>query len=446
MKHVLLLGAGRSAVYLIDFLIRQAASQTWQVTIADLDTEHVRTRLTESALIHLVNLDIHNQENLIAQVQLVDLVISMLPASFHLPVAKICLAYKKHFLTASYVTPELRALHEAVKQKNLLFLMEMGLDPGVDHLSAMATIASIRERGGELVAFKSYTGGLVAPESDTNPWHYKISWNPRNVVLAGQGTARYLQKGKLKYIPYHQLFHRTEQMMVPGLGMLEGYANRDSLVYRTAYGLEAIPTMLRGTLRWPGFCAAWHQLVKLGLTDDSYVIPESAHTTYAQWLESYLPVTIHTNLEARLAAFLDLPVESPEIAAVRYLGLLADEKIHKPAATPAQILEQRLVQKLKLAPTDKDLVVMQHEFTFLLNQEKRCLKSALVVKGQDATYTAMARTVGLPLAFAAELMLENKINSTGVHIPVLPELYQPILARLNNNGLTFTEQEEILKN
>jgi saccharopine dehydrogenase-like NADP-dependent oxidoreductase len=309
----------------------------------------------------------------------------------------------------------------------------------------METIARIRERGGALLSFKSYTGGLIAPESDTNPWHYKISWNPRNVVLAGKGTATFLQNGKLKYIPYSQLFRRTEKINVPDLGELEGYANRDSLHYRAAYGLEQIPTLLRGTLRWPGFCRAWHQLIQLGLTDDQYIVPQSDCITYTQWLESYLPHSSEENLflEKRLAAYLNIPEDSQEIKAIGYLGLLEDEKILVSEATPAQILEQRLIQKLKLEPSDQDLIVMQHEFEFFLKKEKRLLKSTLVLKGQDATYTAMAKTVGMPLAFAAELILEEKLHLTGVHIPIYPELYRPILARLEQIGICFREQEEI---
>ncbi len=445
MKHILILGAGRSSVYLIDYLIAQAASQNWFVTVADLQTMPVQSRWPATPFHAFVDLDIHQQEPLAIQVQKADVVISMLPAHFHLPVAKVCLAFKRHFLTASYVSPEMQALDGAAKRQNLLFLMETGLDPGIDHLSAKATIDRIREQGGELLSFKSYTGGLVAPESDTNPWHYKISWNPRNVVLAGTGTASYLHNQAFKFIPYAQLLRRTERINVIGLGELEGYANRDSLAYRKAYGLENIPTMIRGTLRWPGFCAAWHQLVKLGLTDDSYRIPDSENTTYAQWLESYLPENDNENLavEERLAAYLKLPLNSPELEAIRFIGLLENEEIKIKEATPAQILEQCLVQKLALQPTDKDLIVMQHEFEYVLDKQNRRLKSALVLKGQDAIYTAMAQTVGMPLAFAAELILQNKITHTGVHIPVLPELYRPLLARLEKIGILFREQEEI---
>jgi saccharopine dehydrogenase-like NADP-dependent oxidoreductase len=264
------------------------------------------------------------------------------------------------------------------------------------------------------------------------------------VVLAGKGTASYLHNHAPKYIPYAQLFRRTEKINVLGLGELEGYANRDSLAYQQAYGLETISTLIRGTLRWPGFCAAWHQLVKLGLTDDRYHLPHSQNTTYAQWLESYLPEnsTENQDLPARLAAYLNLPVTSSELEAIRYLGLLEKEKIKLQAATPAQILEQRLVQKLPLQATDKDLIVMQHEFEFVMDRQKKRLKSALVLKGHDATYTAMAQTVGMPLAFAAELILQNKLILTGVHIPVLPELYRPLLARLAEIGIQFQEQEE----
>ncbi|MDQ4140309.1 MAG: saccharopine dehydrogenase NADP-binding domain-containing protein [Bacteroidota bacterium] len=445
MKHILLLGAGRSSVYLIDFLTEQAPSRNWQITIADLQTQHLQNRLNHISFISLIDIDIHNQEQLTNQVAQADLVISLLPAAFHLVVAQTCLELGKHFLTASYVTPEINALHEAARKKNLLFLMEAGLDPGIDHMSALAAITKIRKQGGELQSFKSYTGGLVAPESDSNLWHYKISWNPRNVVLAGHGTAKFLQNNLPKYIPYPQLFRRTEKIEVLGLGELEGYANRDSLSYRKAYGLESIGTLIRGTLRWPGFCSAWLQLIKLGLTDDSYTVLQSGKTTYAQWLESYLPaLSENIPLKARLADYLELPESSDEINAIRFLGLLEEEVIGLENATPAQVLENRLIQKLPLQPEDKDLVVMQHEFEYRLGQEHRRLKSALVVKGQDATYTAMAKTVGLPLGLAAELILQNKLSLTGVQIPTQPEIYEPILAGLEKLGVTFIEQEEIL--
>ncbi len=445
MKQILLLGAGRSSVYLIDYLIEQAGIQNWQVIIADLRTQHLESRLSKFSYVSLINLNIANQEHLMLLIQRTNLVISLLPAAFHLLVAKACLAVGRHFLTASYVTPEITALNEAAQQKELLFLMETGLDPGIDHLSAMAAIAKIRARGGALQSFKSFTGGLVAPASDTNPWHYKISWNPRNVVLAGQGTARYLQNNTPKYIPYVQLFRRTEKILVPGMGELEGYANRDSLAYRADYGLETISTILRGTLRWPGFCAAWLQLIKLGLTDDSYTIALAEDITYAQWLESYLPpaTSKKQSLLARLATYLELPENSAEIKALLFLGLLEEERIALNNATPAQILEQRLVQKLPLQPEDEDLIIMQHEFEFTLTTERRRLKSTLVVVGQDAIYTAMAKTVGLPLGLAATLILQNKITLTGVQIPTQPELYEPILAGLEQFGITFQEQEEV---
>ncbi|PSR53352.1 saccharopine dehydrogenase [Adhaeribacter arboris] len=445
MKQILLLGAGRSSVYLIDYLIEQAPSLNWRITIADLQTHHLQKQVEQFPFVLLVDFNIHIQEQLTVQVGQADLIISLLPAAFHLVVAQTCLDLGKHFLTASYVSPEIKALHEAAQQKGLLFLMEAGLDPGMDHMSALAAIAKIKHKGGELLAFKSYTGGLVAPESDTNPWHYKISWNPRNVVLAGQGTARFLQNKAPKYIPYPQLFRRTEKIEIIGLGELEGYANRDSLSYREAYGLESIATLIRGTLRWPGFCAAWRQLIQLGLTDDSYTLLHSGGRTYAQWLESYLPASSENlPLLTRLANYLNLPENSAEMEALQFLGLLENELINLENVTPAQILEQRLIQKLPLQPTDKDLVVMQHEFKYKLGNENRRLKSALVVIGQNATYTAMAKTVGLPLGMAARFILQNKNFLTGVHIPTHPEIYEPILAELKKLGILFTEQEELL--
>lgn len=446
MKYILLLGAGRSSVYLIDYFIAQASVLNWHLIIADWQTEHLENQLGKMAGVTLTNLNIHNQEQVSAQVRQADLVISLLPAPFHLIVAKTCLEFSRNLITASYVSPEIRKLHQAAQEKKVLFLMECGLDPGIDHMSAMTAITQIRERRGELYSFKSYAGGLVAPESDTNPWHYKISWNPRNMVLAGQGTAKYLENGNTKYIPYHQLFNRTETLTILNAGEFEAYANRDSEIYRELYGLPQILTILRGTLRRPGFCRIWLQLVRLGLTDDSYTITEAGSLTYAQWLQSYLPSTTNQNisLKEQVAAYLNTAFNSMEMKALNYLGLFENEEINLENATPAQILEKRLVQKLKLQPADKDLVVMQHEFKFTVGNQHHRLNSSLLVTGENATYTAMAKTVGLPLAIAAKLILQNKLTLTGVQIPIFPEIYDPVLAELKQYGIQLVEVEELL--
>lgn len=443
MRNILLLGAGLSAATLIQYLTKQAAQCGWLLTIADLSVDHLKEAALP-AFIKLKVLNIQQEDEVKTELEKVDLVISMLPAGFHPAVARLCLSLKKHLVTASYVSPEIREMDAAAKKAGLLFMMEAGLDPGIDHMSAMAIIQKIKNKGGEIAAFKSYTGGLIAPESDNNPWHYKFTWNPRNVVLAGQGTAKYLENNTCKYIPYHQLFNRTELLTIPALGEFDGYVNRNSLLYREPYGLQNIPTIIRGTLRRRGFCQGWHQLVQLGLTDATYTIRNSAGLTYRQFLESYLPASKpDKNWLIRLAEYLHINPGSKEMALLEWLGF-EEELIDLENATPAQILEKLLTQKWQLAPYDKDMVVMQHIFEYKLGDEKRRLTSSLVVIGEDAQQTAMAKTVGLPVGIITKLILQKQLNYAGVLIPTLADIYEPVLEELANYGITFIEEDRAL--
>jgi saccharopine dehydrogenase-like NADP-dependent oxidoreductase len=449
MKRILLLGAGRSASTLIDYLLRQAPLHDWHLTIGDVTVAHLQARLQAEPRATALVFDVHDRQQGLREVRQADLVISMLPAAFHRLVAEMCLEEGRHLITASYATPDLQALGEQARQKGLTFLMEVGLDPGIDHMSAMAMLQRLRERGARLLAFRSYTGGLVAPESDTNPWHYKFTWNPRNVVLAGQGGARFLEGGRAKFIPYHQLFRRTEPLQVAGLGAFDGYANRDSLSYRAPYGLQEVPTLLRGTLRRQGFCQAWHLLVQLGLTDDSFQIPDARELTYRQFLEAFLPAPEQEQhqeepLPVRVARYLQVAPDSPEMALLGWLGLWEDAPIGLTEGSPARILEHLLTQKWQLAPDDKDMIVMQHLFDYTLDGETRRLKATMVVQGDDAVHTAMAKTVGLPVGMAARLLLQGKVSRTGVVIPIYPELYEPILAELQTYGIDFGEEEGVM--
>ncbi|MGV3586728.1 MAG: saccharopine dehydrogenase C-terminal domain-containing protein [Adhaeribacter sp.] len=443
MPHTLLLGAGRSATVLIAYLFRQANILGWRVTVADLSVAHLPK--PEQEYLQVISLNIQDEAQLKAQMQEADLIISLLPATYHPIIARWCLNLRKNLITASYVTPEIQELHQAAKEAGLLFLMEAGLDPGIDHLSAMALLDTIRQKGGNILSYKSYTGGLIAPESDTNPWHYKFTWNPRNVVLAGQGTAKYLEDGRYKFIPYHQLFNRTEQISILDLGEFDGYANRDSLLYQEPYGLQNVQTIIRGTLRRRGYCQGWHLLVQLGLTNDFYQLPESTRLTYRQFLESYLPPTTNaqTDWVNRAAAYLNIPPASEALALLQYLEF-PEEPINLEQATPAQVLEKLLLQKWALQPQDKDMVVMQHLVTYELNEERRELKCSLVVLGEDQHQTAMAKTVGLPVGIAAKLILTGQLPYTGVVIPTHPNIYIPLLRELETYGISFVEEERTL--
>ncbi|MBC3541288.1 saccharopine dehydrogenase family protein [Rufibacter sediminis] len=443
MKKILLLGAGRSATVLIQYLLSNATAYNWEVSIGDVSVDHLAEQVQVYPQPRTFNFDVQNEAQRNAEIGAAQVVISMLPAMFHPVVAQTCLALGKHLVTASYVPPQIRELHAEAQAKGLTFLMECGLDPGIDHMSAMRIIHQIKEQGGTITSFKSFTGGLMAPESDNNPWHYKFTWNPRNVILAGQGTAKYIENGTNKYIPYPQLFRRTEAFQVEGFGAFDGYANRDSLSYREPYGLQDIPTMLRGTLRRPGYCQAWQVLVQLGLTDDSYLLEDANRMTYRQLVESFLPATLPgVSLKERVATYVGLSAEAEELRLVEWTGLLDDVPIGLEQATPAQALEKLLVQKWKLSPGDKDMIVMLHQFEYELHGELKRLTSSLVVTGDDKVHTAMAKTVGLPLGIAVKHLLEGKLHTRGVVVPLQADLYEPILAELEQYGICFTEREE----
>lgn len=432
MKNILLLGAGKSSHVLIKYLLNNAASGNWQVTVADISLEAAQSNVGSHPGGKAMALDINNEAQREAAIRGADLVISLLPPALHLFAAKDCLRFKKHLVTASYVSPEMKALHPDAVKNGLIFLNECGLDPGIDHMSAMKIIDSIHEEGGKVMEFRSYTGGLIAPESNNNPWGYKFTWNPRNVILAGQGTAKYLLDGKIKEVPYKELFLHTEKISVSHIGTLEGYPNRDSLSYISLYGLEDIATMLRGTLRYEGFCKAWNVFVQLGYTDDSLRIPDSAGLTYAALTGRLLQK--NSSVRKLLESGSDVKQK------IEWCGILSNEKVPLDNATPAQILQNLLEKKWKLEEGDKDMIVMQHRFNVQIpNSKFQKIISSLVVKGDNEVDTAMAKTVGLPLGIAAKLILGGKIKSTGVIIPVQKEIYEPVLEELKKYKIIFEE-------
>ena len=446
MKKILIFGAGRSATVLITYLLQQAAEYNWLVIVADADFDLAKQKVNNHPNGIAERVNIKHAKKRREMISNADVVISLLPVSFHYLVVKDCIKFRKHIVTASYLTREMYGLAEAVKDAEIIMLGEMGLDPGIDHMSAMETIHRLKKEGARITAFKSFTGGLVAPESDDNPWHYKFTWNPKNVVLAGQGTAQYLLQGKYKYIPYNRVFLNTEDVEVPGYGKFEAYANRDSLLYQKLYELEDIPTLLRGTLRYPGYSKAWNALVKLGWTDDTYPIIDPENFTYRKLLESYLSGIYHEykegySLKHRLAEFLQVTVDDDVIKKLEWLGIFDDTKIELKNATPAMILLDLLLKKWSLKPGDIDMVVMQHQFEFEKGNIKKGIRSSMVIKGEDQTYTAMAKLVGLPLGIVVKLMLLGKIKHVGVHLPVIPQIYEPVLEELRTLGVNFIEEE-----
>jgi len=444
MRNILIIGAGRSATSLIQYLLDKSDAEELFITIGDLNIQHAQKFTDGHPNARGILLDVFNEKQRKESVENSDLVISMLPARYHIEVAKDCLEFGKHMVTASYISDEMQMLNAKVKAKGLVFMNEIGLDPGIDHMSAMHVIDRIRDAGGKMLLFESFTGGLVAPESDTNLWHYKFTWNPRNVVLAGQGgAAEFIQEGTYKYIPYHRLFRRTEFLDIEGHGRFEGLANRNSLKYRSIYGLEDILTLYRGTIRRVGFSKAWNMFVQLGMTDDGYKIPNSEELSYRDFVNLFLPYSPTDSVELKMRH--SLKIDQDDLMWDKLLELdifNPKKKIGIKEATPAKALQKILEDKWTLDKDDKDMIVMYHKFGYELKGEKKQIDSHMVIKGDDMDFTAMAKTVGLPVAIAALKILNEEITIPGVQLPITREVYEPILKELENFGITFKEKEE----
>ncbi len=432
----MLLGAGRSSSALIRYLLENASKEDWILTVADQYVDHL------PAHDYLIpqREDIGNPLLLAALVASHDIIISLLPPSLHVQVAEIALEEGKSMLTASYIPAELLAKSEDWKAKGLLFLGECGLDPGIDHMSTMNIKHQIESKGGRITAYSSYTGGLVAPESDNNPWHYKISWNPANVVRAGQGTAVYRAEGKEKRVPYHRLFEQLVPIYIPNLGEYEGYLNRDSIKYQPLYGMEGVPYFVRGTIRGEGFCSAWNLLVQLGLTEDGYTF-NTTGMQYRDFLQMFLPIGFEPTLVS-VAHYLQLEENDERLQKLEWLGLFSEEKLKSRVASPAVVLQEIIESKWVLKPEDKDLVIMVHRFEYELEGRGHLLESQLVVKGEDAVYTAMAKTVGLPIGIATKHILNGNITTLGVALPLSADIYELALKELAEEGIVFSEVEK----
>jgi|SRR6185436_11682238 len=446
MRNILVLGAGLSSSALIKYLLDHSQEEDWNVTVADFSSDAAKAKTKNHPRSKAVSLDVKNESQRAEEIKRADIIISLLPPGLHFLAAMDCIRFKKNLITASYVSDQIKKLENDAVNGGILLLNEMGLDPGIDHMSAMQIIHFLKSENAELLSFKSYTGGLVAPEFNDNPWGYKFTWNPRNVILAGQGTAKFIRDGKYRYIPYSRLFKQIEIIEVEGLGIFDGYANRDSLAYRYHYDIENIPTLLRGTLRNHGFCEAWNVFIQLGLTDDSFVIENAVELTYSQFVEAFIPTTIEgKDLKSKVAAFYDVEADGEVMKKIEWTGIFDDVKINLENVTPAQILQDLLQRKWVLKQGDKDMIIMQHEFIFRGQKaedggQKKKIISSLVVKGDNAEFTAMAKTVGLPMGIAAKLILNGKIKLTGVKIPVMKEIYEPVLSELKSLGIIFSEK------
>ncbi len=442
MKKILILGAGLSASSMIRYLLSIAQENDWHLKIVDQDIELVKRKINNhpnaEALIFNV-LDPHERRPVIGHA---DLVISMLPARFHVEVAKDCIDLCVDLITPSYISAEMRALDDEAKGAGIVIMNEIGVDPGIDHMSAMKIIHAIQNKGGKLTSFKSFCGGLMAPESDTNPWHYKFTWNPRNVILAGQGGAAcFKQNDEYKYIPYNRLFERTERFSIGTYGEFDGYANRDSLSYRKTYGIEDIPTIYRGTLRRPNYCQGWDVFIELGMTDDSYKMANSEELTPRSFINAFLQYNRDLSVEDKLKLFLreDRMNLYPLFESI---GIFEkDEKFGFENASPAQLLEKLLAEKWKLVEGDKDMLVMYHEFEYEHEGKEHKVISSMINIGEDQMYTSMSNTVGLPVAIAAKMILKGDLLEKGVTLPIHAAIYEPILEELEQFNIRFEEQE-----
>lgn len=434
-------GAGKSATCLIDYLLTNAPRQKWHITVVDNDLMLIKSKTGKSYYVTPAAIDIRDQAARQPLIQEADLVISLLPPPLHIIIAKDCLQFHKHLLTASYIDADIRKLQKDIQKAGLLFMYEMGLDPGLDHMSAMKVIHSIEKKGGQIFSFKSYTGGLVSPESNDNPWQYKISWNARNIVLAGQSGATFKEKGKVKELSYEQLFDQSKIIQIPGLGKLAYYPNRDSLAYMDVYRLENIPTFMRATLRFQDFCEGWSALIRLGLTDDTQKL-QTDNLSYFKWASQLVKIDKQLSNEENVALHLGVSSKSKVIRQLKYLGLLNGDQINLGEQTNAGILQHIIENRLGMSATDKDMIVMMHEIEFERRNMATRMHSYMIVQGEDNLRTAMAKTVGLPLGIMAKLLLQDKAPLTGLHIPVMPEVYNPVLKELEEFDIRFEESFE----
>jgi saccharopine dehydrogenase-like NADP-dependent oxidoreductase len=444
MKKILILGAGRSTTYLIEYLLSHAEEFDFEITVADASLTRVNGKTKSHPRSIALEMNSNDDARTFEEIGKADIVVSMLPPALHPGIASFCIGQKKPMVTASYTSQGMKAMEGDIVKAGIIIVNEAGLDPGLDHASAMRVIQHIKDLKAKLCGFKSFTGGVLSPENISNPWGYKFTWNPSNVIVAGQGTAKYIYNSNPVYIPYHKLFTRIEKIHIEGIGDFEGYANRDSLPYRFLYGIDDIPNIIRGTLRLPRFCEAWNIFVQLGITDDSYVIPGSEKLTMKEFVELFLPPG-KDSIKQRLAVYMNIPAEGKIMNMLEWTGIFDDSRVTLKDATPAQILQALLEVKWQMMPGDKDMIVMLHEVDYERDGNRHRYSSHLMVKGDDMLHTAMAKTVGLPVAIVTKLILTGEIALKGLYIPTVKEIYIPLLKELETLGLKFVEKDEVME-
>ncbi len=440
MKKICVLGAGLVSGPLIEYLLNYDEAQ---VKVADIEIDKARHWVKNHPRGEAIKLDLQNRSNLAKIISEVEVVVSMVPYTYHCYVGKICLEQKKHLVTASYISPEMKALDPEARSRGLIFLNELGLDPGIDHMEAMRLIDETKASGGQVVSFISYCGGLPAPEANDNPFGYKFSWSPRGVLLAGRNEARYLWDGQEIVIPPEDLFSHYKMIEIPGLGVFEGYPNRNSVAYLETYGLKEARTMLRGTLRYPGWCLKLKKIGELGLLDIEE--REWRAKTYAEFMREYLEIDENDNLKEKVAAKIGQEPESEVMQSFDWLGLFSQQSLPAKKISPLDALAALMVEKLKYQEAERDMSILRHEIIVEYpegHQEK--ITSSLIDYGIPYGHTSMSRLVGLPAALGVKLILEDKINLKGVLRPTVAEIYQPILFELQELGVKFKEEKVIL--
>jgi len=435
MKNILVIGAGRTSSSLINYLFDKSAEFGWLITIADQSQELAEQKAANHPNAKAIQFNVMDNEQRSLFIGKADIVISLLPETLHIHLVKDCIKHRVNLVTASYVSPQMASFNDEATRAGLVFLNEMGLDPGIDHMETMKLLSMVKAKSGNLISLKSFGGGLVAPESDDNPWGYKITWNPMNVVMAGVASARYVKDEKLKIVPYNRLFRDVRLVEVPGLGKFESYPNRDSIKYRRIYDIPRIPNVFRGSIRKIGFCKAWNALVQIGLTDNRYLVPDSNKFKYSEWLSFYLDKKNGVSVKQALVEFLNESEDGDVLKKIEWLGLLNDEKIMLTDVSPAEILLDLLKKKWKFTERDKDMVILQTEVEYEIQNKVEKIISSLIVYGNPGYNTAMATTVGLPLGVGAKLILNNKIKEKGVIIPIHADIYKPALKELAELGI-----------
>lgn len=439
-KKVLVLGAGLVARPLVEYLLNQGG---FYIRVASRTVEKAKDLIGTHKNGEAAGLDVTDNKALAREIPNADLVISMVPYTHHVAVANLCVEYRKPMVTTSYVSDAMKKLNDACNKAGILILNEIGLDPGIDHMSAMKIIHDIQNRGGKVTSFYSYCGGLPAPEANTNPFGYKFSWSPRGVVLAGRNNARYLKDGKVIDIPGKDLFDHYWTLPVNGLGEFEAYPNRDSIPYIELYGLKGISSMLRGTLRNQGWCQTWKKIADMGFLNDDKKYNFS-NLTYNKFISTLIG-SKGADIKNELAKYLKLDPASDVIKSIEWLGLFENKTPSLIEGSALDLLVTILMEKLQFAKGERDMVVLQHEFVAEYKDRKEKIISTLIDYGIPNGDSAMSRTVGLPAAIASRMILEGKINLTGVQIPVLPVIYEPVMAELEKRGIRFTEKKELLR-